>query len=117
MKQAVRENRQGRVRVAEELLLDQAPEVAILRSRMEVCDQVHDLYTRAVWFVGYAPEFQPLELGERPPEYDAVFMRDSLGVPHLATFSRRPLSADPRITAFIAAGDEWLRRIFQHTPR
>jgi hypothetical protein len=73
MKQAVRENRRGKVRVAECVILDGCPEVALLRSRMEVCEERHDCYTRWVWFIGYAPEFEPLVVGERPPEYEAIF--------------------------------------------
>ena len=60
MKQTVRENRQGKVRVAESLILDNFPGVALLRSRMEVCEREHDCYTRFIWFIGYAPEFEPL---------------------------------------------------------
>jgi len=37
VKQAVRENRQGKVRAAEYLILYDSPAVALLRSRMEVC--------------------------------------------------------------------------------
>jgi hypothetical protein len=33
---------------------------------------IHDLYTRWIWFSGYALEFDALELGERPPEYEAM---------------------------------------------
>ena len=73
MKQAVRENRRGKVRVAESLILDDFRGVALLRSRMEVCEEPHDFYTRFVWFIGYAPEFEPLVVGERPPEYEAIF--------------------------------------------
>jgi hypothetical protein len=42
MKQAVRENRQGKVRVAEFLILDGFRGVALLRSRMEVREEPHD---------------------------------------------------------------------------
>ena len=73
MKQAIRENRHGKVNVAGYLFLDNAPEVALLRSRMEVCEVIYDLYTSSVWFIGYAAEFEPLVVGERPPEYEAIF--------------------------------------------
>jgi hypothetical protein len=73
MKQAIRENRRGKVRVAEYLILDDVPEVALLRSRMEVCEHFPDYRTRYRWFIGYAPEFEPLVVGERPPEYEAIF--------------------------------------------
>jgi hypothetical protein len=52
MKQAIRENRRGKVRVAEYVILDGCPEVALLLSRMEVCEERHDCYTRWVWFGG-----------------------------------------------------------------
>jgi hypothetical protein len=89
MKQAVRENRQGKVRVAGELWIDEAPEVALLRERMDVREVTHDLYTRSVWFVGYAPEFDVLELGQRPPEYEAIFTCDDGGPPLGVLFRRR----------------------------
>jgi hypothetical protein len=79
MKQAIRENRQGKIGVADELL-DLHPAVAFLRSRMEVCQVVRDPVTRCHWFIGYAPEFKPLELGQRPPEYRAIFTQDELTV-------------------------------------
>jgi hypothetical protein len=63
MKQAVRENRRGKVRVPEYLILDASPEVALLRSRMEVCEILPDFTTAGRWFIGYAPEFNALELG------------------------------------------------------
>ena len=59
--------------MAEYLILNDVPDVALLRSRMEVCEERHDCYTRWVWFIGYAPEFEPLVVGERPPEYEAIF--------------------------------------------
>jgi hypothetical protein len=72
MKQAIRENRRGKVRVADLMILYQAPEIALLRSRMEVCDEIPDIFARAIWFVGYAPEFKPLVVGELPPEYVTI---------------------------------------------
>jgi hypothetical protein len=80
VKQAVRENRQGKVRAAEYLILYDSPAVALLRSRMEVCVETHDLYTPSVWFMGYAPEFDTIELGARPPEYEAIFARQGSGL-------------------------------------
>jgi hypothetical protein len=38
---------------------------------MEVCEVVHDDHTPAVWFIGYAPEFEPLVVGQRPLEYQS----------------------------------------------
>jgi len=111
MNQAFLENRQGKVPVAENLLSDDAPEVAVLRQRMTVCEEQPDPHSPRVWFIGYAMEFDPLALGERPPAYRAVFMRDSLGAPRFSTFDRMP--TDPRISAWLNAGDEWLRRIFR----
>jgi hypothetical protein len=56
MKQAIRANRQGkrgssRGRVA-----------ALADGSLRV---VHDDHTPAVWFIGYAPEFEPLVVGQR----------------------------------------------------
>jgi hypothetical protein len=48
MKQAIRENRQGKVRVAEHLMLEGYPDVALLSSRMEVCEVIHDDHTPTV---------------------------------------------------------------------
>jgi hypothetical protein len=64
MKQAVREIRQGKVRVAECLIFDDSPAIALLRSRMEVCEVALalTLYTREIWFVGHAPEFDTIDL-------------------------------------------------------
>jgi hypothetical protein len=45
MKQAIRENRQGKVRVAGDLWVDDAPEVRLLRWRMEVCEEIVDAPT------------------------------------------------------------------------
>jgi hypothetical protein len=112
MKQAIRENRRGKVRVAEYVLLqDDSPEVALLRSRMEICDQIHAVIVPAVWFIGYAPEFDPLELGAPAPEYDALFKRhDAL----LELMFRRRTGEDRRIQEFKDAGDEWLRRLIRY---
>jgi hypothetical protein len=90
MKQAVRENRLGKVRVAE-CMLDQAPKMAWLRSRMDVFEELHDANNGWVWFVGYAPEFDALELGEQAPEYDAVLTYEIIDdpPPPLLTFRRR----------------------------
>jgi hypothetical protein len=79
MKQAIRENRRGKVRVAECFILDDADEIALLRSRMGMCEERSDYYARSVWFIGYAPEFEPLVVGQRPPEYEAIFTRHSDG--------------------------------------
>jgi hypothetical protein len=114
MKQAIRENRQGKVRVAEYLILNDTPDVALLRSRMEVCEEPHDGYTRSVWFIGYAPEFEPLMVGERPPEYEAIFtLTRHNGHPGVELMFR-PASQDRRIQEFKEAGDEWLRRIIAY---
>jgi hypothetical protein len=59
--------------MAEYVILDDCPEVALLLSRMDVCERERDPYTRWVWFIGYAPEFESLAVGERPPEYEAIF--------------------------------------------
>jgi hypothetical protein len=111
MKQAVRENRQGKVRVAECLIFDDSPAIALLRSRMEVCEVALalTLYTREIWFVGYAPEFDTIELGERPPEYEAIFMHPG-GGPTMGMVFHRAVE-DRRIEEFKEAGAEWLRRI------
>jgi hypothetical protein len=103
MKQTVRENRQGKIRVTEYLILDDAPEVPLLRSRMEMCEESHDCYTRWVWFTGCAPEFEPLMVGERPPEYEAIFTRHNGGPGVELTFRRRP-GEDRRIEEFKEAG-------------
>lgn len=79
MKQAIRENRQGKVRVSEEIVVDAGPKMALLRSRMEVLEEVPELYSRCRWLIGYSPEFEPLELGRQPPEYVAVFATHSEG--------------------------------------
>jgi hypothetical protein len=100
MKQAVRENRRGKVRVAEYLILDGCPEVALLRSRMEVCEEPHDHYTRSVWFIGYAPEFEPLVVGERPLEYEAIFTLTHHNGDHGVDLMFRPASQDRRIQKF-----------------
>jgi hypothetical protein len=100
MKQAVRENRRGKVRVADQMLLDRAPEVALLRSRMDVFEEPHDAYTRSVWFVGYAPEFDELELGEQAPEYDAILTYETIAdpPPPVLTFRRRvPAAPHPEL--------------------
>jgi hypothetical protein len=70
---------------------------------------IHDLYTRWIWFSGYALEFDALELGERPPEYEAIFTRHN-GGPGLEMMFRR-IGEDGRIEEFKEASDEWLRRI------
>jgi hypothetical protein len=115
MKQAIRENRRGKVRVAEYLILDGCPEVALLRSRMEVCEEPHDRYTRSVWFIGYAPEFGPLVVGERPPEYEAIFtLTRHNGHPGVELMFRRA-GEDRRIEEFKQAGVEWLDRILWRT--
>jgi hypothetical protein len=111
MKQAIRENRRGKVRVAESLIFDNFPGVALLRSRMEVCEEPHDGYTRSVWFIGYAPEFEPLVVGERPPEYEAIFTLTQGG--HGVDLIFRPASQDRRIQEFKEDSDEWLRRIIE----
>jgi hypothetical protein len=97
MNQAIRENRRGKIRMAEELIFDKvhnSPEVALLRSRMEVYEETYDPLTRLLWFVGYAPEFDVLELGEQAPEYDAVLIYEIIDdpPPPLLTFRRRELS-------------------------
>jgi hypothetical protein len=79
MKQAVRENRRGKVRVAECFILDDPDGTALLRSRMEICEERPDYYMGWVWFIGYAPEFEPLVLGQQPPEYVAIFTRHEDG--------------------------------------
>jgi hypothetical protein len=91
------------------LILDDAPEVALLRSRMEVCDETPDIFTRCRWFVGYAPEFDAVELGQWPPEYEAIFTRHNGGPGVELTFSRRA-SEDRRID-IKARNDEFLSRI------
>jgi len=112
MNQAVRENRQGKVRVAGYMIQGDFPEVALLRSRMTVCEVIHDDHTRTVWFIGYAPEFEPLELGQRPPEYDAIFTWHVTDPERrLAGLAFRRAGQNRRIEEFKAAGDEWLRRI------
>jgi hypothetical protein len=100
MKQAIRENRQGKVRVADYLLFDAAPEAALLCSRMEVFKVIHD--ERSAWFVGYAPEFEPLVVGERPPEYEAIFMLPGGGPTMGMVFQR--VGEDRRIEEFKEAG-------------
>jgi hypothetical protein len=87
MKQAFRENRRGKIPVAEYLLVDNAPEVALLLSRMEVCEREQD-YSGWTWFIGYAPEFEPLMVGERPPEYEAIFTHHNGGPGVELTFRR-----------------------------
>ena len=105
MKQTVRENRQGKVRVAESLILDNFPGVALLRSRMEVCEREHDCYTRFICFIGYAPEFEPLVVGERPPEYEAIFtLTRHNGSPGIELTFRRRAGEDRRIEEFKEAG-------------
>jgi hypothetical protein len=116
MKQAVRENRRGKVRVPEYWILDNTPEVALLRSRMEVCEETHDLYTRSVWFVGYAGEFDALELGQRPPEYEAIFtLSRHNGRPGIELRFRRR-GEDRRIEEFKEACDEWRRLKCAYAP-
>jgi hypothetical protein len=110
MKQTIRENRRGKVRVAEHLFLDGSPEVALLRSCMEVCECLPDYRTATRWFIGYAPEFDALELGAQPPEYEAIFTCDDRGPP-LGVLFRRRAEEDRRIAEFKEASDEWLRRI------
>jgi hypothetical protein len=105
MKQAIRENRRGKVRVPEYMISDDAPEIALLRSRMEVYDITHDLFTAAVCLIGYAPEFDSLELGAQPPEYEAIFTRHNGGSGRWMTFRRRA-GEDRRI-------DEWLSRLIE----
>ncbi len=90
MKQAVRDNRQGKICIALELLRDETPGVALLRSRMAVCGEVADYLTGCVWLVGYAPEFDALELGEQPPEYDAILTHESVADAPALSFRRRP---------------------------
>jgi hypothetical protein len=91
MKQAIRENRRGKVRVTENMILYGGAEVALLRSRMEVCDETPDIFMGLRWFTGYAPEFDALELGEQAPEYDAVLTYEIIDdpPPPLLTFRRR----------------------------
>jgi hypothetical protein len=58
MKQAVRENRRGKIAVATFWAHEGAiPELALLRARMEVCERIAHDTRHAVWFIGYAPEF------------------------------------------------------------
>lgn len=140
MKQAVRENRRGKIAVATFWAHEGAiPELALLRARMEVCERIAHDTRHAVWFIGYAPEFDALKLGERPPEYEAIIARGNDGAVTGMTFRRiggapvsiageefkdeglqpisnytivhREVSIDPRIEEFRAAGREWLRRI------
>jgi hypothetical protein len=112
MKQAIRENRQGKVHVAEYLLLDDTPEAALLRSRMEVYEETHDLYTRAVWFVGYSPEFDAVEMGAQPPEYDAIFTRHNSLTALELIFLRRDLAHEERLLKDLkTVSGDWLRRI------
>ena len=109
MKQAIRENRQGKVRVAEHLMLEGYPDVALLSSRMEVCEVIHDDHTPTVWLIGYPPEFEPLVVGQRPPEYQAIFTRHLVAGPPTLTF--RPAGYARQLQEFKEASDEWLRRI------
>lgn len=97
MKQAIRENRRGKVAVATFWLFtdDHAPEIAILHSRMEVCEKIGHPTRHAVWFIGYSPEFDALELGQHPPEYEAIFTHDDDGPALDAWFAPRPRSALP----------------------
>jgi hypothetical protein len=110
MKQAIRENRRGKVRVSG-MFLDAAPEVALLRSRMDVYDVLHDCCTQGVWFEGYAPEFDALELGEQAPEYDAIFTCDDDGPALGVMFNRRspapPVSSSPWSPEQIKNVQEW----------
>jgi hypothetical protein len=112
MKQAIRENRCGKVAVDEVwLTLEEAfPEIALLRSRMEISEESPHETKNARWFVGYAPEFEALELGQRPPEYEAIFSRlQNMGSMVGLTFRKR--DEDLRMAEFKAAADEWLRRL------
>src|SRR5271167_25374 len=97
VKEAIRENRRGMVRVAEYLIDDDAPKVLLLRSRMAVFEEIPDQYACWRWFVGYAAEFEALPLGSPAPEYDAIFTRHAPAEGVLTlTFYRRQVVAPPR---------------------
>ena len=81
---ALAQNRQGRVLVANDLVLEA---VALLFEHMMVCSKVYDEANDAWTFSGYAPAFDALELGASPPLYATeVTTRD--GAPVTVTFRK-----------------------------
>jgi hypothetical protein len=67
----------------------------LLRSRMEVCDETPDIFTRCRWFTGYASEFDAVELGQWPPEYEAIFTLTRNGHPGRELMFRRRRGNSP----------------------
>ena len=75
---ALAQNRQGRVLVAGDMLLEA---VTLLCEHMMVCSKVYDEANDTWTFAGYAPGFQALELGASPPLYHAdITVRDDAPV-------------------------------------
>ena len=71
---ALAQNRQGRVLVAGDMLLQA---VTLLCEHMMVCSKVYDEANDTWTVAGYAPGFQALELGASPPLYHAdITVRD-----------------------------------------
>jgi len=81
---ALAQNRQGRVLVARDLLLQA---VTVLTPHMMICSKVYDGANDTWTFAGYAPGFDALELGASPPLYSAdVATQD--GAPVTVTFRK-----------------------------
>ena len=75
---ALAQNRQGRVLVAGDLVLDA---VTLLFEHMMLCSKVYDEAKDTWTFSGYAPGFQALELGASAPVYAAeITARDDAPV-------------------------------------
>ena len=75
---ALAQNRQGRVQIAADLVVEWIP---LLLEHMLICSKEHD-ETFEIWtYTGYAPGFQALELGASPPLYHAdITVRDDAPV-------------------------------------
>jgi hypothetical protein len=81
---ALAQNRQGRVLVANDLILEA---VRLLFEHMMVCSKAYDEANDTWTFLGYAPGFEALELGASPPVYSAdVTAQD--GAPVTLTFRK-----------------------------
>jgi hypothetical protein len=68
--EAVRENRQGRLRIVPDACEPAAVEA--VRARMLVYSKINDtLRGHCIW-IGYSPDFEAVPLGAAAPDYEAV---------------------------------------------
>ena len=81
---ALAQNRQGRVLVAGDMMLQA---IVLLSEHMMCCSKTYDEASDTWTFAGYAPGFQALELGASAPLYSADVTAVD-GAPPTVTFRK-----------------------------